>query len=166
MDNLLNKLNFLLKAFNEGTEIKSRFQDKPIPEEYIREYFRILKYILRKYNNQYLLNIADLYEKIILKLELEFSKNPILNIGSLTGAKILEKKVVKNNLTDIMMISTNVIIDKTFNNINEVITYSMELKLHKEIRYFLLELTPIIKSKLKIKLKENSDYLKQIVECR
>lgn len=166
MDNLLNKLNFLSKAFNEVTEIKSRLQDKPIPEKYIREYFEILKYILKKYNNQYSLNMVDLYEKIVLKLELELSKNPILNIGSLTGAKILEKEVIKNNLTDVMMISINGIIEKTFNDINEVIAYDQELKLHKEMRDFMLELTPIIKSKLKIRLKENSDYLKQIAECR
>ncbi|MBC2854881.1 hypothetical protein [Cetobacterium sp. 2G large] len=45
MDNLLNKFNFLSKAFNGVTEIKSRFQDKPISEEDIQEYFKILKYI-------------------------------------------------------------------------------------------------------------------------
>lgn len=166
MDNLLNKLNFLSKAFNEVTEIKSRLQDKPIAEKYIREYFEILKYILKKYNNQYSLNMVDLYEKIVLKSELELSKNPILNIGSLTGAKILEKEVIKNNLTDVMMISINGIIERTFNDINEVIAYDKELKLHKEMRDFMLELTPIIKSKLKIRLKENNDYLKQIAECR
>ncbi|WP_047396591.1 hypothetical protein VSU16_16290 (plasmid) [Cetobacterium somerae] len=143
MENLLNKLNLLSKTFNEVTEIKSRLQDKPVSEEYIREYFKILKYILKKYNNQ-----------------------QSLNIGSLTGAKILEKEVIKNNLTDVMMISINGIIERTFNDINEVIAYDKELKLHKEMRDFMLELTPIIKSKLKIRLKENSDYLKQIAECR
>ena len=45
MDNLLNKLNLLSKTFNRVTEIKSRLQDKPISEEDIQEYFKILKYI-------------------------------------------------------------------------------------------------------------------------
>ncbi|MEG1942023.1 MAG: hypothetical protein RR191_06230 [Cetobacterium sp.] len=166
MDNLLNKLNLLSKAFNEATEIKSRLQDKPIPEKYIREYFKNLKYILKKYNDQHFLNIVDLYEKIVLKSELELSKNPILNTVGLTGAKILEKEIIKNDLNDVMISSVNVIIERTFNDIDKVIIYDKELMAWKDIRSFMLELTPIIKSKLKIRLKENSDYLKQIAECR
>ena len=87
-------------------------------------------------------------------------------MGSLTGVKILEKEIAKNNLNDVMMVSVNVIIQRTFKEIEEVIIHDKELMFRKDIRDFMLELTSIIKSKLKIVLKENSDYLKQIAEYR
>ncbi len=151
-----------MSRYNSASSFLDELQDKPLSNQQINDYFSILRHCVLKCSHPQCNIILNLYESLAKGERISLYDNKFKDFGLHSVAIALERELSKNGLTDIALALANEGIDRDFNDISSILKKDKELCSNQTTKQFMLELTPIIKSKVKTAMKKSADASKYI----
>lgn len=149
---IINGLNAFCEGYNVASSVKDFACDKTLPEQDITIYFNILRYVISKYPKKFYSSILDLYECAVKDVQFQLTNNFAIDSLFNEFARQGGIAIAKNNLTEPVKMLIGNIIDRDFNEMQNCLQNDYELSAHRDIQTIMLNLTPIIKAKLKISI--------------
>lgn len=161
---LLQWANVLATGFNNTSAFIAELNNRPLSDDEISDYFNSVRYLVGKVSNTAYIAILDVYECAVKGEPVNWTGNSAVNAGLQVSASAIEVGLAKCNLTDTMLSTLFLGIERDFSDIAKIISNDVELMMHPDARNFLLELTPVIKAKLKKAMKDSVDASKRVAE--